>query len=287
MLLGFSLLKTNNVWFELFQKRVEKTLPVYCSYSVYVPRNDSHAHILPVSWAMLNSEDMKYLLLLLVLVVLGGGAYWHASQPAPESTPSNKGSYSHAPADASVVGSGEYVVVAQDSRVEWAGKKPLIEGYINTGSIAVTEGSIAVSESNASGSFSVDMNTISVSATPAKPGQENALETHLKGERWFDVARYPSAVFEIESVTPRPDSYETFLYDVTGNLTLKGSAHRVEFPATIYQSSDGRLHAHGNLEVDRTKWGVTAGSASFFDNLADNAVDDMVALSFALIAEKQ
>lgn len=230
---------------------------------------------------------MKYVLTLLALGIIAGGAYWYTNQPPVAPTTEEVGESSNVPAGAAEVTDGTYTVVAEESKVGWAGKKPLIEGYINTGSIAVTEGSVAVTGDMASGSFTVDMDTLSVSATPAKPGQENALEGHLKGERWFDVASYPTATFDIVSVSPRSDSSDTFVYDVEGTLTLKGETHPVSFPATIYQSADGRLHAHGELEVDRTQWGVTAGSANFFENLADNAVDDMVALSFSLVAEKQ
>ena len=46
------------------------------------------------------------------------------------------------------------------------------------------------------------------------------------------------------------------------------------------------VHAKANFEFDRTKWGITSGSSSFFDNLADNAVSDMVAMSFDITAKK-
>lgn len=228
---------------------------------------------------------MKYVLILVALVIIGGGAYWYTNQQTPGAV-STESSHT-APAGAAVVADGTYTVNAEESRVEWAGKKPLIEGYINTGSMGVTGGTVSVLGEEVSGEFTIDMDTLSVSATPTKPGQENTLEGHLKGERWFDVAAYPTATFVISSVAPRADSAPTFMYDVTGNLTLKGQTHPVTFPATIYLLENGSLEAHGALEIDRTQWGITASSAHFFDNLADNAVDDMVALSFSLIAEKQ
>lgn len=228
---------------------------------------------------------MKYGLILLAVVIIGGGAYWYTNQtPAHHS---EKSSTYVAPESAAAVTDGTYAVNAEASRVEWAGKKPLLEGYINTGSIAVTGGTVSVTGENVSAEFAIDMDTLSVSATPTKPGKESALEEHLKGERWFNVAAYPTASFAITNVVARADSATTFTYDVTGDLTLKGQTHPVTFPATIYLSEDGKLHAHGSLEIDRTVWGITTGSENFFDNLADNVIDDMVALSFVLIAEKQ
>ena len=231
---------------------------------------------------------MRYLIALIVLAIIGGGAYWISKAPTNAPSTEEAAELGHtAPENASVVSEGSYTVIPAESRVEWAGKKPLLEGYINTGSIGVEAGTITVAGDSAQGEFSIDLNTLSVSATPTKPGQENALESHLKGERWFNVAQYPTATFTITDITPQEDSNTTFAYEVAGELTLKGQTHAVTFPATIYQAEDGRLHAHGELEVDRTQWGITAGSATFFENLADNAIDDMVKLSFSLVAEKQ
>lgn len=235
---------------------------------------------------MLKYDHMKYLLIIIALLVIGGGAYSVSQRQANAPATEQAAEMGHtAPEDATTVADGTYEVIAEQSRVEWAGKKPLLEGYINTGAIAVTGGTITVAGQEATGEFTMDMATLSVSATPTKPGQENALEGHLKGERWFDVGAYPTATFAITSVAPRADSDTAFTYDVRGDLTLKGQTHPVTFPATIYSVADGRLHAHGSFEIDRTQWGITAGSASFFDNLADNAVDDLVALSFDLVAQ--
>jgi len=186
-----------------------------------------------------------------------------------------------------VVSPGQYNVIPKRSSVSWAGQKPLISGYTNDGSIALQSGSITVKEGSASGSFVIDMTTLSTTNTPTKPGQETKLDEHLKSDRWFDVAAFPTATFKINSVTLRPDSGTTFVYDITGSLTMKGQTHPLTFPATISQDGAGTLTTTASLEFDRTLWGITAGSASFFDNLADNAVDNLVALSFSLVAEVQ
>lgn len=184
------------------------------------------------------------------------------------------------------VAEGTYAVDPSRSSVTWAGKKPLIEGYVNAGAIAIQSGEIVVGETT-SAAFTFDMATISVSGTPTKPGSESSLEEHLKGERWFDVANHPTASFAITSVTPREDTDATSVYDVTGELTMKGTTGTLTFPATIYTDAAGVLHARADLEFNRTKWGITSGSDSFFDNLADNVIDDMVALSFHLVAERE
>lgn len=225
---------------------------------------------------------MKIILpLIIAVVVLVGGYFLLGSSSAPtaheEMTPGAK----------TVVADGSYSIVPEESSVAWAGKKPLIEGYINEGSMAVSSGTITVLNKTAAGSFTIDMNTLSVSKTPTKPGQEGALEGHLKGERWFNVATFPTATFQITSVTERADSETSFTYDVEGNLTMKGQTHPLSFPATIYADEAGNVHAKASTEINRTTWGITSGSASFFDNLADNVIDDMVALSFHVVAKPQ
>lgn len=190
--------------------------------------------------------------------------------------------------DQSVLEPGLYVIDAEQSVVNWAGKKPLLSGYVNSGTLSLTEGNITFTETDvATGSFTIDMESLRVGLTAAKPDQETALEGHLKGERWFDVGAYPTALFEIKSITPQADVETTFAYEITGDLTMKGVTESVVFPATIYQTGNGEVVAEAATEIDRTKWGITAGSGSFFDDLADNAIDDMIALSFSLRANKQ
>ncbi|OGG88758.1 hypothetical protein A2592_02710 [Candidatus Kaiserbacteria bacterium RIFOXYD1_FULL_42_15] len=185
-----------------------------------------------------------------------------------------------------VVTPGSYSVDISTSEVRWAGKKPLIDGYINSGTIGLTEGTITVSDDVATGSFTIDMNTLAVGSTAKKPGKESLLEGHLKGTGWFNVAEFPTALFVITKVTPRADSDVTFEYDVTGDLTMKDVTNEISFPATIYESVDGNINVEAVTVLDRTKWGITSMSGSFFDDLADNVIDDNVQLSFSLKAEK-
>ncbi len=228
---------------------------------------------------------MKFILpVLIVLVLISGGAYLVLNKPATFKEASQTETTTEG---ATEVEAGTYVVVPEESSITFAGKKPLIEGYINAGSIAVSSGTITVENEKASGEFTIDMNTLRVTATPKKPGKESALEGHLKGDRWFDVATYPTATFEITNVERREDSEQTFIYGVTGNLTMKDHTHEVSFPATIYQAVDGTVVASASFAIDRTVWGITSGSGSFFDDLADNVIDDMVSLSFSLAAQKQ
>lgn len=232
---------------------------------------------------------MKIALIAVAILLLGGIGFimWDAGAPTTSDVPQNTvtveetvGTEDNDEVPTATLADGTYTVVPSDSTFAWAGKKPLIEGYINTGSIAVSEGSLSVAGGQVTGSVILDMNTIAVSGTPTKPGQESALEGHLKGERWFDVATYPTAEVSITGVTPNSAG----TYDVSANLTMHGETQPINFVATIAPETNGRLIASADLEIDRTKWGITAGSGSFFDNLENNVINDMIAISFTLVA---
>lgn len=232
---------------------------------------------------------MKALLGIIAVFIVGAVAYamWTPANTTELSNTNQEVSKQETASDTrTVVTEGSYTVRTEESTVTWAGKKPLIDGYVNSGSIGLSNGMITVADATASGDFTLDMTTLSVSETPTKPGQESKLEEHLTGERWFNVAAYPTAKFTITDVAPRVDSDTTFVYDITGDLTMKDQTHSITFPATINMDAAGDLHAKASFEIDRTKWGITSGSGSFFDNLADNVIDDMVALSFHLVAGK-
>lgn len=181
---------------------------------------------------------------------------------------------------------GMYTIDTAKSVVNWAAKKPLIDGYINSGTLRVTAGTITIATNATQGSFTIDMNTLDVGLTAKKPGQEGKLEEHLKTERFFDVAKFPTATFVITQVTPVATPTTDQTHTLTGDLTMKGVKHTVTFPAVVY-AENGTLFARATTEIDRTKWGITAGSKNFFENLGDNMIDDMIGLSITLEAKQQ
>lgn len=234
---------------------------------------------------------MKLFVGLVGLAALGfGAAFMFWSAPAPGSdTMNGENATSTSEAapkeDISVVAPGAYTVDAAKSTFDWSAKKPLIEGYINSGTIGLKEGSFTVTETAATGGFVLDMNTLKVGLTATKPGKEGALETHLKSKDFFEVTKFPTAEFKIKTIAPQADTATTFVYTVTGDLTMKGKTNEISFPAQIYWK-ENTLQAHGQTEIDRTKWGITYGSGNFFKTIGDNAIADNVAIAFHLVATK-
>lgn len=72
---------------------------------------------------------------------------------------------------------------------------------------------------------------------------------------------------------------------ITADLEIKGITEEVAFPAQV-AIKDGILAAIGEIKVNRTKYNVRYGSASFFDGLGDRAIDDEFTIHVSIGAKK-
>lgn len=174
---------------------------------------------------------------------------------------------------------GAYTLDTERSIMRWAGRKTLIPGYEDTGTIGFSSGAVVVeSGAVASGEFVVDMTTIEAVSVSNNTPRER-LTGHLKSVDFFDVENHPTARFTITSVAEADGEEAT--HTVTGDLTVKGITHEVSFPATILQTGEA-LNAVGSVSVNRADFDVRYGSDTFFDNLGDNVIDDVFTLEFDL-----
>jgi polyisoprenoid-binding protein YceI len=105
----------------------------------------------------------------------------------------------------------------------------------------------------------------SLIVTDLSGGGKTKLEGHLKSDDFFGVANHETAKLSITSVSQNDKN----TYDIEGDLTIKGKTNSIEFNMTI----DGNS-AIAKLKVDRTKYGIRYGSASFFNDLKDKAIYD-------------
>lgn len=245
---------------------------------------------------------MNIIIVILLALGLGGGAYiatksnTEVKTTAPvvekkvvESTATSTVTNDVAPvATIAVAGEvkikiGNYKLVTNESVIWWEASKPLISGYTHKGTIGVSAGTLVVTKSAFTGSFTIDMNAIKVvSLGGGKAGKESTLESHLKGDNFFASNKFPTGTFAIDSITAIANSDA---YAVKGKLTLKGVTKPVEFPVVITQSASGKITAEGPVTINRTLWGITYGSGTFFDNVANNAIDDNIKLTLKLVAQ--
>jgi len=173
----------------------------------------------------------------------------------------------------------KFKVDSKASSLVWTGKK--LTGQ-HSGNVPVSAGKLVVENKVLKqGTFEIDLSNLTVTDIADKEGNAK-LVGHLKSDDFFAVSKYPKATFVITSVTPKSGNE----YTVKGNLTIKGKANPIEFPATI--KNDGKqLTATAKIVVDRAKYDVRYGLKSFFDDLGDKVIYDEFDLDLKLVANLQ
>lgn len=164
----------------------------------------------------------------------------------------------------------------EESTVEWTGKKLTGEHY---GNISLSSGQLLFNGNKLSGGFfEIDMN--SITCTDITDEKSNfRLVDHLKSDDFFSVSSYPTTRFEITAVEPKGED----LYQISGDLTIKGKTHPLSFPATV-SHKEGAVTATADMKFDRSKYDVNYGSRSFFDNVGDKMIYDDVEMNVRLVA---
>ena len=225
------------------------------------------------------TKNIIYIIIGLLVI----GAVWFSFFQKTEKQPAEKNGADNKYANATMVKNGQYKISVPESVSNWEGKKTLIKDYTDRGTIKVKEGAVSVSEGIIMGTIVFDMTTIQTDST-GKGNGESGLDRHLKSEDFFAVETFPNATFVVKSAQINASSVNPFGYLVTGDLTMKDVTNEIEFPADIFVQ-DGMLKINGTVSIDRTKWNIRYGSDKFFDNLANNVIDDFFNMSFSLIAK--
>ena len=179
------------------------------------------------------------------------------------------------------VASKEYQISPAESTITWSGSK--LTGTHN-GTIKIQNGLLAAEGSKiTSGTFTIDMTSITNVDLAGTDGAAK-LEGHLKNADFFDVEKFPTAMFNITSVAPLAGN-EDANYTITGNLTLKGVEKSISFPAMVAAITSGNKIAAttGSFAINRTDWGIKYGSESLADVVKDKAISDDIILTIQLM----
>ncbi|MCE7060899.1 YceI family protein [Dyadobacter sp. CY343] len=164
------------------------------------------------------------------------------------------------------------------SELTWVGKKVTGE---HTGKIALKEGTITMDGAKLTGGkFVADLNSITCTDLTDKEYNDKLIG-HLKSDDFFSVAKHPHATFVVTKATPKSAG----VYDVTGDLTIKGITKPATFPVTVKTTAAG-TEATGKLVVDRSKYDIKYNSKSFFENLGDKMINDDFTIDVKLVAGK-
>ncbi len=160
------------------------------------------------------------------------------------------------------------------SVLNWKGSKPT--GSHN-GTVALKSGNLDVKNGLLNGGvFVVDLTTIKNLDMAGSNGAAK-IEGHLKGDDFFDVEKYPTSTFTITKV--KKDGSKLA---VTGNLQIKDVTKSITIPAMIATENGVIVFTSEVFNINRADFNVKYGSKSFFDNLKDKFIDDMMEMSFVV-----
>ena len=133
------------------------------------------------------------------------------------------------------------------------------------------------------GSFVIDMNSITNTDIKQEKSQKE-LEEHLKSADFFDVVKFPLAVFKIVKIEATNNENK---YSVLGDFTLKGITNRIVFTAYINQENSN-MKAKAGLTIYRSQWGITYKTKGLWDlnNLKNDYISEEIPIQLNLVFRK-
>lgn len=181
---------------------------------------------------------------------------------------------------AAAEGAMVFAVNTDESSVAWRGKKL---AYAHNGTIAINDAELHVlGEELAGAKIVLDMASI-VNEDVADEKKNADLVGHLKSSDFFDAEQFPTATFELTSVTPAEEGAAA-THNLSGNLTIKGITKGITVPATVSMGETG-ISAKSMFTIDRTAWDVKYSSGTVFTDLvADKVIADEIDFVIDLVA---
>lgn len=167
-----------------------------------------------------------------------------------------------------------WVLESKKSKITWTGKAAF-SAYTLSGTLQIKAAEVDVVENAIqSANFIFDMKTID--------GENKDLTKHLKSKDFFKVKKYKTTTFKLIELTVDTDNQ----FIVNGEVTIKGTTKRIVFPIQV-NFSNNQLTVKGQATINRTDFGITFNSPSFFEKLKDHAIADNFDLNFALTFLKE
>lgn len=177
-------------------------------------------------------------------------------------------------------GSADFQVDTRMSTVAWKGTQN-VSNKIHTGNLKVKDGTLKVKDGQlVGGKVMIDMNSLTV--TDLKGESKGKLEGHLKADDFFSVESYPTASFEIATITP-VDTIGGVSHILSGNLTIKDITKSVSFPTQVRMVEDAILATTLPFTINRTEWGVNH-RAGLMGTIKDKIIEDEIGLSLKVRA---
>lgn len=145
------------------------------------------------------------------------------------------------------------------------------------GTINVSSGYIVYDGATiSSGSFSIDIN--SVKDLDLSKEKQPAIEKHIKSEDFFEISKYPYALFKIDNVVRN----EKGVLMAHGALTIKGVTKPISF-AIRMRTFDGKVYVDGeNIAINRKDFGLTIKKKGLKGSLEEAVIYDVFKVGFSI-----
>ena len=158
------------------------------------------------------------------------------------------------------------------SLLAWKGTKP---GGAHNGTVALKPSSLVVDNGTITGGeFTIDMTSVKV-LDIKDPKKAANLAAHLSSGDFFEVEKFPTSKFVITGVEAKDGKLT-----VTGNLTVKDVTKSITIPASLSEANGVYTFTSDTFNINRADFNVKYGSKSFFDDLKDKFIDDIMEMSF-------
>lgn len=175
-------------------------------------------------------------------------------------------------------GQTHYAIDPAKSEFIWIGKK--VTGD-HKGKVKISKGEFTVENNTLKAvNFEIDMKTITDEDLTDQE-MKLKLEGHLKSPDFFDVEKFPVARLDVKG----PIKLEKGYVNIHGKLTIKGVTKPIEFKA-LFIPREGNYKIFASFSVDRSKFNVKYGSATFFGDIAENIIYDDFQVLLNLSAKK-
>ena len=166
-----------------------------------------------------------------------------------------------------------YTLDVTGSKLSWKGVMVGVKHH--DGTMSFTEGKFTAKGGQlVSGSFGVDMRSmVPLDTNYNKDYTKEKLLGHLASPEFFAVDSFPSASFEVTSVSGN---------SATGNLTVRGRTNVETVTDIVISEENGTANASGKLVFNRQKYGV-----SWANPMKDMVLSDDIEISVSLVGKAE
>lgn len=174
-----------------------------------------------------------------------------------------------------------YGVDTEISNVEWRGYK-IYEGEEKEsghhGTIKLASGTIkAEGDKVVAGDFVIDVATLESMDLNDDADMKAKLDGHLKDEDFLDVAKFPTASFNITDVKAIEGDFSS---EISGNFKMRDIEKNISFKANVSTEGDALKIASEEFTINRQDFGIT------FKGGKGSVIKDNVTLRINLNANK-